>query len=62
MAQPASLTFSDSPRSSVGLEWELALVDADSGELRQAATAVLDAVHADGIGRASCRERVLACV
>jgi len=48
MAQPASLTFSDSPRSSVGLEWELALVDADSGELRQAATAVLDAVHADG--------------
>lgn len=48
MARPASLTFADSPRSSVGLEWELALVDADSGELRQAATAVLDAVHADG--------------
>lgn len=48
MARPAPLTFADSPRSSVGLEWELALVDADSGELRQAATAVLDAVHTDG--------------
>ncbi len=48
MAQPVPLPFADSPRSSVGLEWELALVDADSGELRQAATAVLDAVHADG--------------
>ena len=48
MARPAPLPFADSPRSSVGLEWELALVDADSGELRQAATAVLDAVHTEG--------------
>ena len=48
MAEPVPLPFAESPRSSVGLEWELALVDTDSGELRQAATAVLDAVHADG--------------
>ncbi|HEY0118872.1 MAG TPA: glutamate--cysteine ligase [Cellulomonas sp.] len=46
MATPVPLAFTDSERSTVGLEWELALVDADSGELRQAATAVLDAVHA----------------
>ena len=46
MAAPASLAFADSERSTVGLEWELALVDADSGELRQAATAVLEGVHA----------------
>jgi carboxylate-amine ligase len=47
MAAPVALPFADSARSSVGLEWELALVDADSGELRQAAGAVLDALHVD---------------
>ncbi len=47
MAAPVPLAFTDSERSTVGLEWELALVDVDSGELRQAATAVLDAVHGD---------------
>jgi carboxylate-amine ligase len=46
MAAPVALPFASSDRSTVGLEWELALVDTDSGELRQAATAVLDAVHA----------------
>lgn len=46
MAAPASLPFGVSERSTVGVEWELALVDTDSGDLRQAATAVLDAVHA----------------
>ena len=46
MAAPVALPFADSARSTVGLEWELALVDSDSGELRQAATAVLDGVHA----------------
>ena len=35
---PVSLSFAASPRSSVGIEWELQLVDADSGDLRQAAT------------------------
>ncbi|KAE8763488.1 glutamate--cysteine ligase [Georgenia thermotolerans] len=39
-----SLSFATSPRSSVGIEWELQLVDADSGDLRQAATSVLDGV------------------
>ncbi|MCK0117914.1 carboxylate-amine ligase [Isoptericola sp. CG 20/1183] len=41
------LDFAPSPRSSVGLEWELALVDADSGNLRQVAPAVMDALAAD---------------
>ena len=49
MAAPVTLPFAASDRSSVGIEWELALVDADSGDLRQAAGAVLDAVRpADG--------------
>jgi carboxylate-amine ligase len=44
MADPTTLGFARSDRSTVGLEWELALVDADSGDLRQAADAVLTAV------------------
>ena len=44
MAAPTTLGFAQSERSTVGLEWELALVDADSGDLRQAAEAVLAAV------------------
>ena len=38
------LPFADSPRSSVGIEWELAFVDADSGDLRQVGDTVLAAV------------------
>ena len=41
------LEFAASDRSSVGLEWELALVDADAGTLRQVAPAVIDAVADD---------------
>ncbi len=41
------LDFAHSERSSVGLEWELALVDADSGNLRQVAPAVIDALRDD---------------
>jgi len=41
------LEFAASDRSSVGLEWELALVDADSGNLRQVAPAVIEAVVDD---------------
>ena len=41
------LEFARSDRSSVGLEWELALVDADSGNLRQVAPAVIDALTGD---------------
>ncbi|MDR1187489.1 MAG: glutamate--cysteine ligase [Bifidobacteriaceae bacterium] len=39
------LPFADSPRSSVGIEWEVALVDRDSGDLRQVAQTILDAVR-----------------
>jgi carboxylate-amine ligase len=38
------IPFASSARSTVGIEWELALVDADSGDLRQVAQTVLDAV------------------
>jgi carboxylate-amine ligase len=39
------IPFASSQRSTVGIEWELALVDARSGELRQSAPTVLDAVR-----------------
>ena len=45
-----SLPFAKSARSSVGLEWELALVDSDSGDLRQVAGTVLEAVGPVGGG------------
>ena len=49
MAAPVTLPFAHSERSTVGIEWEVALVDADSGDLRQAAQAIFDAVRpADG--------------
>ena len=38
------IPFATSERSTVGIEWELALVDADSGDLRQVAMTVLEAV------------------
>lgn len=37
-----ALPFADSVRSSVGVEWELQLVDMDSNDLRQAADAVIE--------------------
>ena len=49
MAAPVALPFAQSERSTVGIEWEVALVDTDSGDLRQAAEAIFDAVRpADG--------------
>jgi carboxylate-amine ligase len=49
MAAPVAIPFAESERSTVGIEWEVGLVDADSGDLRQAAEAVLAAVRpADG--------------
>lgn len=49
MAAPVPLAFATSERSTVGIEWEVALVDADSGDLRQAAQAIFEAVRpADG--------------
>lgn len=44
------IPFAHSERSTVGIEWELALVDADSGDLRQVAQTVLDAVKPEGGG------------
>ncbi|MCA5892614.1 glutamate--cysteine ligase [Isoptericola sp. NEAU-Y5] len=41
------LEYARSARSSVGLEWELALVDADSGTLRQVGPAVIESVADD---------------
>jgi len=38
------IPFARSERSTIGIEWELALVDKDSGDLRQVAQTVLDAV------------------
>lgn len=42
-----SLDFSDSPRSTLGIEWELQLVDRESHDLRQCAAAILEAVERD---------------
>ncbi|MDR2348988.1 MAG: glutamate--cysteine ligase [Bifidobacteriaceae bacterium] len=39
------IPFARSPRSSVGIEWEIQLVDRDSGDLRQAAEAMLRAMR-----------------
>ncbi|MEO6471705.1 MAG: glutamate--cysteine ligase [Aeromicrobium sp.] len=44
------IQFAQSERSTVGIEWELALVDADSGDLRQVAETVLEAVRPEGGG------------
>lgn len=43
-----ALEFTPSTRSTIGVEWELQLVDQDSNDLRQAADAIIDAVFADG--------------
>lgn len=45
MAAPVRLPFALSERSTVGIEWEVALVDVDSGDLRQAAQAIFEAVR-----------------
>ena len=60
MTTPARLGFATSARSTVGIEWELALVDADSGDLRQVASTVLDAVRpADGSEHPAIRQELL---
>ncbi|MBW9206555.1 glutamate--cysteine ligase [Mumia sp. zg.B17] len=42
------LPFAQSRRSTVGIEWELALVDADTGDLRQVARTVLEGLAGPG--------------
>jgi len=44
------IAFARSERSTLGVEWELALVDSDSGDLRQVARTVLDTVAPAGGG------------
>lgn len=48
MAQPREIPFAASRRGTVGLEWELALVDVDSGDLRQVAGPILEALRPPG--------------
>lgn len=60
MAAPVRLPFARSERSTVGLEWEVALVDADSGDLRQAAQAIFDTVRpADGTEHPHIKQELL---
>ncbi|WP_420114646.1 glutamate--cysteine ligase [Pseudactinotalea sp.] len=55
-----TLDFAHSERSTLGVEWELALVDADTGDLRQVAQTVLDAVApADGSQHPTIRQELL---
>ncbi|MDR1799522.1 MAG: glutamate--cysteine ligase, partial [Bifidobacteriaceae bacterium] len=54
------IPFAQSPRSSVGLEWEIALVDRDSGDLRQVAQTILDQVHGpDGTANPGVAQELL---
>ncbi len=54
------IPFAESERSTVGIEWELALVDADSGDLRQVAQTVLDAVApSDGGDHPTIKQELL---
>lgn len=47
MSSPARLGFGESPRSTVGLEWEIGLVDSRTADLSQAGPEVLAAVARD---------------
>lgn len=42
------LDFAPSERSTVGIEWELALVDTDSGDMRQAGPSIVEALERNG--------------
>lgn len=54
------LQFAPSERSTLGVEWELALVDSDTGDLRQVAQTVLDAVAPeDGLPHPNIRQELL---
>jgi len=53
------IPFARSERSTVGIEWELALVDVDSGDLRQVAQTVLDTVSPDGSEHPRIKQELL---
>jgi carboxylate-amine ligase len=60
MSNAVTIPFASSPRSSVGIEWEIAMVDRDSGDLRQVAATVLDAVRQpDGREHPNIRQELL---
>ncbi|MFI8524564.1 glutamate--cysteine ligase [Promicromonospora sukumoe] len=48
MSSPARLGFGESPRSTVGLEWEIGLVEPGTADLCQAGPEVLEALARDG--------------
>lgn len=48
MSEPTPLPFGTSRRSSLGLEWEVGLVDLDSGALAQTAPDVIEEISPDG--------------
>lgn len=48
MTNQGELPFASSARSTVGIEWELGLVDDDTGDMRQAAPAIFTALGAEG--------------
>src|SRR5699024_10794279 len=54
-----AIEFAPSQRSTLGVEWELALVDADSGDLRQVAQTILDALAPDGSPHPAIRQELL---
>lgn len=54
-----AIEFAPSQRSTLGVEWELALVDADSGDLRQVAQTILDALAPDGSEHPAIRQELL---
>lgn len=53
------IPFAASTRSTLGVEWELALVDADSGDLRQVAQTILDTLSPDGSEHPTIRQELL---
>src|SRR5699024_7155746 len=56
---PVAIPFAASSRSTLGIEWELALVDKDSGDLRQVAQTILDTVSPDGSQHPNIRQELL---
>ncbi|MDO5729589.1 MAG: glutamate--cysteine ligase [Actinomycetaceae bacterium] len=53
------MKFADSDRSTIGVEWELQMVDMDTGDLRQSADAVMDIVELKGKNPHIHREMLL---
>ncbi|MFI2488086.1 glutamate--cysteine ligase [Promicromonospora kroppenstedtii] len=51
MSSPAQLGFGESPRSTVGIEWEIGLVEPGTADLSQAGPEVLEALARDGGNR-----------